>query len=230
MIGGWIMKKCFAVLLVLLSLFLTVASAEGMLTVTQKNLIEFEGKDTGYFFAKVENTGDAPIGVGKGKLVAFSKNDEILVTKDYIYSFPSYTILQPGEYVYVQTFIWENILETKDISDYKFSIEAEKVTEKTQRIPAKITLDTGNKYDNYAYITFTNTTDQILEESSVSFGMYDAAGKFLYAEGISNNTVGIHPGSTVTVKIYIRSDILDYFAAKGMTPTQTDAVVIANIK
>ena len=50
------MKRFFALVLALgVCLFSVTALAEGKLTVTEKNLIEFEGSSNAYFFAKVEN-------------------------------------------------------------------------------------------------------------------------------------------------------------------------------
>ena len=92
------MKRFFALVLALVvCLFSVTALAEGKLTVTEKNLIEFEGSSNAYFFAKVENTGDAAIGVGAGKLVGFSSDDDVLVSESYVTANPSSVILQPGE-------------------------------------------------------------------------------------------------------------------------------------
>lgn len=108
------MKRFFALVLALgVCLFSVTALAEGKLTVTEKNLIEFEGSSNAYFFAKVENTGDAAIGVGAGKLVGFSSDDDVLVSESYVTANPSSVILQPGESLYVSDSIWESALETR---------------------------------------------------------------------------------------------------------------------
>ena len=120
------MKRIVALLLALtICLFSAAALAEGKLTVTEKNLIEFADSDTAYFFAKVENTGDAAIGVGAGKLVGFSSDDDVLVSESYVTANPSSVILQPGESLYVSDSIWESALETADIADFKFSMDTE---------------------------------------------------------------------------------------------------------
>ena len=63
------MKRIFALVLALtICLFSAAALAEGKLTVTEKNLIQLDGSDVAYFFAKVENTGDDAIGVGTGSI------------------------------------------------------------------------------------------------------------------------------------------------------------------
>ena len=102
------MKRIFALVLALtICLFSAAALAEGKLTVTEKNLIQLDGSDVAYFFAKVENTGDDAIGVGTGKLVAFSADDEVLISEDYVSTSPNAAILQPGESLYVREWLWE---------------------------------------------------------------------------------------------------------------------------
>jgi hypothetical protein len=63
-----IMKRTVAWVLVLFCLFPSLAFGEGKLSVVQKNLLVFAGEDSGYFYAKVQNTGDKPIGVDTGTL------------------------------------------------------------------------------------------------------------------------------------------------------------------
>ena len=113
------MKRIFALVLALtICLFSAAALAEGKLTVTEKNLIQLDGSDVAYFFAKVENTGDDAIGVGTGKLVAFSADDEVLISEDYVSTSPNAAILQPGESLYVREWLWESALASSDIADY----------------------------------------------------------------------------------------------------------------
>ena len=136
------MKRFFALVLALgVCLFSVTALAEGKLTVTEKNLIEFEGSSNAYFFAKVENTGDAAIGVGAGKLVGFSSDDDVLVSESYVTANPSSVILQPGESLYVSDSIWESALETADIADFKFSMDTEDYVSEVTFVPCEATLE-----------------------------------------------------------------------------------------
>ena len=116
-------KRIFVLVLALtVCLFSAAALAEGKLTVTEKNLLEFEGSDTAYFFAKVENTGNAAVavgvGVGSGQRPAFSADDETAVFENYVSVCPDSAILQPGEFLYVNEFIWKSALESSDIADW----------------------------------------------------------------------------------------------------------------
>ena len=46
---------------------------------------------------------------------------------------------------------------------------------------------------------------------------------FINTEIVSG--IGVHPGSTITVRLYIYEDILMYFCREGLTPTTVDALV-----
>ena len=41
----------------------------------------------------------------------------------------------------------------------------------------------------------------------------------------SVDNVGIHPGSTVTFRMYIDSDVVEYYANAGIEPAAVDAYV-----
>ena len=74
------------------------AMAAGELSVTDKTAFIYPGKDSGYFYAKIENTGDAPAGVDSGQMVLFSDTGDILETSSYVSTYPNRLILNPGEY------------------------------------------------------------------------------------------------------------------------------------
>ena len=95
------MRKMILVTTLIAAILLsTICFAAGNVTVTDKTACIYAGDDSGYFYAKVENDGDDPVGVDNGKLVLFSGNDDILVTSDYVNTYPSRIILNPGEYTY----------------------------------------------------------------------------------------------------------------------------------
>jgi hypothetical protein len=221
------MKRCFCVILALLCVISATAFAEGKLTVSQKSLFELDADDSGYFYAKIENTGDAPIGVGYGKLVAFSANDDILISKDYVSTYPSNIVLNPGEYAYARESLWESMLESNDIADYKFSIAASDYASEVDRLPCTVEFSTldENSYDNYVYVTFTNTGESILYGCYITAALFDADGNLLYVDGNSYDSMGVHPGSTVTLKLYVNNDLVAYFARHSLKADKADAVV-----
>jgi len=133
------MKKVISYILLGLVLMSCAALAEGKITATQRALYIYDGKDSGFFYAKLENTGDSPIGIDSGKLVVFDDNDEIICTKNYITPLPNNITLEEGEYVYCKEFLWEKKLENATIGDVKFSVDEKERKDKFEKIPCEAT-------------------------------------------------------------------------------------------
>lgn len=228
------MKKFVALILVFSLLFcMAVAVAEGKLTVTEKNVIIKTGRDSGIFVAKVENTGDAPIYYDNGKLVIFSTNDDILATENYVYSSPNDILLQPGEYTYCYEFLWSSALKGEKIGDVKFSVTADNRGYSYEKLSATAELeipDTGLFTSNYVNVTFTNTTDDVLYGVYVVVAIMDEDNNLIYVDRNSYDSLGVHPGSTVTLKMYIDSDYLAYYKTNDIKPTDVEAMVYINRK
>ena len=217
------MKRIFALVFALtICLFSVAALAEGKLTVTEKNLIQLDGSDVAYFFAKVENTGDDAIGVGTGKLVAFSADDEVLISEDYVSTSPNAAILQPGESLYVREWLWESALASSDIADYKFSMGTDDYGAPLKFVPCEATVEMN---DGYIYITLTNDTEETQYGLYITATLHDAEGNLIFVSDQSVDNVGIHPGSTVTFRMYIDSDVVEYYANAGIEPAAVDAYV-----
>ena len=201
--------------------------AAGELSVADKIAFIFPGDDSGYFYAKIENTGDAPVGVDSGKLVLFSENDDILETSDYINTYPGKMILNPGEHTYVSEFLWNTDLEDQVIGDVKFSVSTTDRGRYVQTVPCEVSLDLNgsDSYDNYINITVTN------EDSETRYGYYlvtaltDTAGNLIYVDKNSYEHIGLHSGSTATFGLYIDSNIVEYFETKGIEVGSVEALV-----
>ncbi|MBR1408768.1 MAG: hypothetical protein IJ573_07735 [Clostridia bacterium] len=222
------MKKALVLFsMILLSLLCLSASAEGKLKVTSKNTIIYTGKDSGVFLAKVENTGDAPVYYDNGKLVIFSEDDEILDTEDYISSSPSDLLLNPGEYTYVYEFLWSSSLKNAKLGDIKFSVSSDNRGYSYKQIPSTAVIDMqqNNSYSNYVDVTFTNTGDEVLYGAYVVCAMLDNEDNVIFVNRNSYDNLGVHPGSTVTIKMYIDSDLIDYYGATGIKPAKVDSLV-----
>ncbi len=225
------MKKLIALVSVLLVIACCgTCLAEGKLTVTSKNVIIYPGKDSGVLVARVENTGDAPIYYDNGKLVIFSESDDILATENYVYSSPSDVLLNPGEYTYVYEFLWSSPLKNAKLGDIKFSVTSDTRGYSYDKIPATAVIDMpgSNTLSNYVNVTFTNTSDEILYGAYVVCAMMDADDNIVFVNRNNYDNLGIHPGSTVTLKMYIDSDLVNYYEANGIQPTKVDALVYIN--
>lgn len=223
------MKKFFTFMLVaVLTFCVASALAEGKLTVTSKNVIIKIGDDSGIFVAKVENTGDEPIYYDNGKLVIFSADDDILVSESYIYSSPSNIFLKPGEYTYCYDFLWDSTLKNAKIGDIKFSVTSDTSGYKYEQIPSTAVLELpGNKLFTYNYVnvTFTNTTDEILYGAYVVAAITDNDNNIVYVDRQNYESIGIHPGSTVTVKLYIDGDYINYYEINGINLANVESQV-----
>lgn len=222
------MKKRVGLILVLLLCLLSVSAfADGKLKATEKNLIIYDGKDSGYFYAKVENVGDAPIGTDSGDLVAFSEDDEIIFTKSYVTTVPSYVVLEPGDYLFAKEFIWESALKESGVADYKFSISGEKRTKKVIKLPCEAEFELGepDKFKSFISITLKAPDDKQLEDFYTVAALYDAEGTLIYVDTYTTSSIIVHPGSIITVKISIDNDMVKYYKAHGIVPTSVDAYV-----
>lgn len=220
-------KILAAVLLMSLALSSFGVLAEGQLTTTQKSLLEIDGEDKGYFFARVENTGDAGLFVGSGKLVGFSANDDILVSTDYVSSYPGGIQLAPGEYAYVREFLWESVLKDKDIADYKFSAESSPYGTEAKKLSSDVNFEIGgvDSYNNFVYVTVTNDSPDIVYGLYVVAALFDANKELIYVESNSYDSLGLHPNSTVTLKLYVDNDLVKHYQAHDIKPTSADAQV-----
>lgn len=219
-------KKILSVLLVLMLLLCTTAMGAGKLKITDMNLILYSGKDSGYFYAKVENVGDAPVGVGSGDLVLFTEDDNILLTESYVTTTPYYAVLQPGEYLYIKEYLWDDALKTTPVGEYKFSIPVrDRASEMTQVSWEAEYEPSGEKYDNYIYVTFTNETDTPRYNFYVTAALYDEEGELIYVDSKTLYDTAVHPGSTVTVQFYVDSSMIEEYWANDIVPTSIDAIV-----
>lgn len=208
-------------------LFTTNCLAAGNISVTDKKACIYAGDDSGYFFARVENDGDEPVGVDSGNLVIFSENDDLLVTSDYISTFPGRIILNPGEYTYISEFLWDSNLQNKTIGDVRFSMGMTDRGTMVERIPCEASYDINGSsgLDNYIYVTVTNNAGEIRYGYYVVTAFLDTAGSLVYVNTNRVESVGLHPGSTATFSLYVDADMVNYFEMNGIQIGSVDALV-----
>lgn len=220
------LKKALILLVVLACLISGTAVAEGKLKVTEKNLILYDD-DNGYFFAKVENVGDAAVGADSGNLVVFSDDDEIILSDAYVSTVPSYVAVEPGDFLYVKEFLWDSALKDANVADYKFSVSAGNSSKRIQKVPSEVefSVDTANVYDNYMYVTFTNPLEQLVYGFYVVGALYDTEGELIFVNSTSLSDMAVHSGSTVTVKLHIDADLVEHYTKNEITPASAGAMV-----
>lgn len=222
------MKKVIVLLLALAFLFPATAFGEGKLKATEKNILVYAGDDNGYFYAKVENVGDAEVGVDRGDLVVFSDDDEIILTDSYITTLPSYVVLQPGDYLYVEEYLWDSALKNANVGDYKFSFSTYGSAKTFNKIPCEATFELSGRdsYDNYVYVTFTNPLDEPMYDFYVVAALHDADGNLVFVDSNSLSNCAVHPGSTITTKLYVDRNLMEHYALNSIVPSTVDAMVL----
>ena len=74
----------------------------------------------------------------------------------------------------------------------------------------------------YGNVTFTNTTDEIIYGAYVVCAIMDRNDNVVYVDRDRYNNLGVHPGSTVTLKMYIDSDYIDYLEVNTINLAKVD--------
>ena len=226
------MKRFLILLLALAVLACTLAaSAEGVLTVTQQNfhVVTSGSSITGYLYAKLENTGDAPVKIDTALLEIYDADGNVLASSNTIWRFAEY--LQPGEYTYAYMNPTIKDIESADVvADYALEITGRELSNRyTFRLPVETVFETeveGDPFGNdYITSTLTNDADQTVFDIVVMRVLLDDAGNMLYMDSDSMYSYkGLTPGSAIVVRRPVNSSFQDYYAEKGYKPTTVDSI------
>ena len=92
-------------------------------------------------------------------------------------------------------------------------------------MPCEATLEMKDEYDSYVCVTLTNNTDAIQYGPYVTVALHDQEGNLVYVRGQYADSLGVHPGSTVTLRVYIDSDFIRYFQTNNIEISTADAYV-----
>ena len=130
-----------------------------------------------------------------------------------------------GEFVYVRDSVWESNLKNSDVADYKISFETRERGSELNLIPCETVFNFKGDFDNYIYVTFTNTSNDILYGAYVTVVLYDKEENLIYVDSNSYSSLGIHPESTVTVKQYVDNDMLKYYSTHHVEVEKAQAFV-----
>lgn len=231
------MKRIIALIVCLMMVLAAMpALAAGELTITKSNLVVVDGSlfVSGYLYACVENTGDAPIACGDASMAIYDAAGEILETSDWVSTIPYNVILEPGEIAYIKEWVvFDDGITSADVGEYKLSIgEYEYTGNETNFIPCEVTVGdlSSDSYDNYIYVTFTCPEGDILYDIGVAGALYDADDNIIFAGYDTMSYVGLHPGSTVTVQLYVDSDIVEHMEANSIVPSVVEAYVYFEVE
>lgn len=222
------MKKILAMIVVLMLALSIPAMAAGEITITHKNLMVVESYSTyAYLFARIENTGDAPITCDDGALVIYDTDNNILETSDWVSTIPYNAYLLPGESVFVREWtILDDGVTAANVGAYEFTlVEDQWEGQATNRIECQVEakINGSTSYDNYIYVTFTCPEVEPLYGIGVAAAMYDVDGNIVFANYDTIDEVGVHPGSTVTVKLYVDTDIVEHYEKNNIALDTVEA-------
>lgn len=222
------MKKLTALILsVILVCFYAAGLADAAFTVTSQSTYVYPGKDTGAYFARVENTGDTGAYFGDGKLTLLNEQNEKLLSVDYISANPYGIWLEPGEAAYVSEYLWGTALLNASVFDAQLSVQKGEYGYTYKKIPleAEIDMPEDQAYENFINVTFTNTTDEILFGGAIVCAMMDAQDNLIFVSTNTYDTIGVHPGSTITAKLYVDYDMALYFQTNNIKPARAEAIL-----
>ncbi len=230
-------KQIFTLLMAAAMAFVPVSasaagdSTKGGLTVSQQNFYNFPDSSSGYLFAKIENTGKEPAAFDHGELEVFSDSEELLVSDDYVMSWPPDVLVDPGEYIYVSSFLYESALEGATAGEIKFSAEVSSDGTAAERISAEASFEKKgpDSYNNYVLVTVTNETDEVQYGYYVTVALSDKEGNLMFADSDHYGNFGVHPGSTVTLRFPIDNDLMEYYNKHEMSPAAAEAIVYLDV-
>ena len=133
----------------------------------------------------------------------------------------------PGEYTYLSDFLWNSALKNETAGEIRLSVESVESGTEPVKIPCEVTyqIDGSGSLDNYLYLTFRNDSDQICYGYYLEAALYDTEGNLIYVNSGRYENVGLHPGSEITVAMYVDNDTLTYFESNGIQIGTADGLV-----
>ncbi len=231
------MRRISSLILVLALLACALpAMAEGKLTVAQENCYYLgTGSVYAYLYAKVQNTGDAPIRIDSGTLDVFDPDGNTLANSTFITKFAEY--LQPGEYTYVLFNMKVDGVETGDeVGDYSMAIETtDDVRKQSMRLFGESEyekdLTVGSFTHDYVTTVTTNDKDKTVFDAVIVRALLDADGNILYIDYDNMySSKGIMPGSSIMMRRQLNGTFEKYFKENGIEPAAVDTLCYANVE
>lgn len=222
------MKRWVAMMLAVGLICLSAAGmAAGQLTVGQFAVVLNEDADGGFFFARVENTGDETVSFDRGQLVLHSSAGDVLLTEDMVLSSPIDVCLQPGEYAYVSERLWLDDLKGANLGDVDFTVKSRswQFGETFDRLALQGEYVQEANGESYILMTLKNETDQMMGNFRAVCAMMTADDRLLYVEDEDYDNLMIHPGSTVTLRLDVDSSVAYHYSMDEMKPEKVEAFV-----
>ena len=222
--------KRFIGLLVALTLLCGVlpAYAAGGLTTTEETwYVTPHSKDWRvYYYATVENTGDAPEMIND---LLFEIEDAAGTAIESTTKYKLYPeVLQPGETGWLV--ISQDVKDIEDksmIDQYALTFTSKMQDDEAAsrlQTEAEFRAEDADEKDNVLRAAVTNSGEDEAFEITVAMAARDADGKLLYVDKAVTKEIGLAAGSALLVRTEMNSDIVDALKAAGTEVTSVDAV------
>ena len=219
---GWI-ALCAALLLMLCA---GSALADGQATITRQLAQTYDYGDVffTYYFAEVQNTGDAPIVLNGGTLELYNAEGGTIYSAQVYNCYPS--VLGPGEIGYVREY---TNMDTPDaVASYRFDLSASPASEgSVSYLTCTPSFEQSTLYENETSTTITATLTNPQSETArgimVVYALYDASGNLLFVDTLSATYLGLPSGSTVELNTVVDGEIETAWNAQGIKPASAQA-------
>lgn len=218
-----------AVLMV--AMLVPAALAAGQMTLEKEAFLVLPSYGTtvyGYYFAEIQNTGDAALKLQDAVLILKGKEGDELKKREWFSSYPQ--VINPGESAYISVYDYLDTEEAKDeITSYSFDIKGStqpsmKTTMYTVE-DAAYQLEQGD-YSNSAYVTalIKNETDVPCYNINAVIVLRDAEGELLFVDSTTLYGAGIPAGGEILVRREIDSSIVDHFVDQAIKPASVEVL------
>lgn len=220
---GW-MALCAAMLLMLCA---GTALADGQATITRQLAQTYDYGDVffTYYFAEVQNTGDAPIVLDGGKLELYNAEGGTIYSAQVYNCYPS--VLGPGEIGYVREY---TNMDTPDaVASYRFDLSASPAsTGSVSYLTCESSFEQKTLYEDQTSTTITarltNPQQETLRGIMTVYALYDATGNILFVDTLSATYLGLPAGSTVELSTVVDGEIEATWNAQGVAPASAKAI------
>lgn len=223
------MKKVLACILVLVLLIPSMALGAGKLTTVKENFYVVKSWSSiyGYAFMRLENTGNKPVEYSAGLFEVYDGNGDTLASDSYINVYGKY--IAPGDYAYAMVNEEIENAEESQVDDFMTTMTGKSTNSETKKFQCEtqylpdFQVSTWSKEDLMT-ATFTNDTDDVVYGITTVFALLDDDDNILYMDTVSTySSVGLMPGSSMTMKSEVSSSIKEAYEKAGLKPTHVDA-------
>ena len=226
------MKKALSLLLFLCVLFGACALAEGKLEVTQEAFQAVEYFTDTYYgclYAEITNTSDKPLAVDEGSFQLTGTDGAVLALGSVYSSYPN--VVAPGATAFISAREEaRGAAKPEDVAGYSFVMTSDEPYGDGPSMLTVLSAEYGEipsrwgDTDKVVSVVVQNDTDAIVYNPSFSFGLYDEAGKLLFADSQSVYNLGIPAGQSVVLTYTMGECYWQAWETAGQTVSSVKAI------